>query len=354
MSHLQLDDFFNKLEQSLTEKVPFVVFRKPNETELTFYIQQCSELFELTDYHQKGFVFAPFTNNEVKVIFPDEKCKKIVSNFESSKINVTQKSIEVISFSKNENEYIVLVNDTIRFLHESEAEKVVVSRKEIVRKSNFDVVSTYREMLSKYKNAFAYCWFHPSVGLWMGASPERFLNIENNEFKTISLAGTQVFENSTDVIWKDKEKEEQQIVTDFIVDSIKDVFKNICVNGPYTVKAGSLLHLKTDILAKVNSSDLIGKLVLKLHPTPAVCGFPKELAKDFILSNEGYNRSYYTGFLGELNINNSTNFYVNLRCMEIEKSHISIYIGGGITKSSIAQNEWNETVDKSKVMKMVL
>ncbi|WP_111709201.1 isochorismate synthase [Lutibacter citreus] len=354
MLHLQLENFFSEIEQSLTAKVPFVAFRKPNETKLTLYIQQSKELFQLKDYDQKGFVFAPFTNKEVNVIFPLEKCDIKVSNSELNQTKEGENLFNVISSSKNESEYIDLVNTTISFLQTTEAEKVVVSRKETIEKQSFDVLKTYKKILNNYKNAFAYCWFHPLVGLWMGASPERFLNIENNEFKTISLAGTQVYKNTTNVVWKSKEKEEQQFVTNFIIDSIKNVFKEIKVQGPYTVQAGSLLHLRTDILAPVTSNNLIEKLVLKLHPTPAVCGLPKQLAKDFIVANEGYNRSYYTGFLGELNINNSTNFYVNLRCMEVEKSQISIYIGGGITKSSIAQNEWNETVDKAEVMKKVL
>ena len=90
-----------------------------------------------------------------------------------------------------------------------------------------------------------------------------------------------------------------------------------------------------------------------MHPTPAVCGFPKKESKDFILKNERYDRAFYTGFLGELNMSTSE-LYVNLRCMEIEKESIHIYVGGGITKESDPEKEWNETVAKSKTIKGVL
>ena len=53
----------------------------------------------------------------------------------------------------------------------------------------------------------------------------------------------------------------------------------------------------------------IKKIILALHPTSAVCGLPKQEAKEFILQNEGYNREYYSGFLGELNID-----FVTFRC----------------------------------------
>ena len=95
-------------------------------------------------------------------------------------------------------------------------------------------------------------------------------------------------------------------------------------------------------------------LINSLHPTPAICGIPKSVATDFILKYEGYNRAYYSGYLGELNMNDSTNLFVNLRCMQIENNMAAIYVGGGITNESIPENEWLETVSKSEIMKKVL
>lgn len=112
-----------------------------------------------------------------------------------------------------------------------------------------------------------------------------------------------------------------------------------------------------------------------MHPTPAVCGLPKDISKAFILKNENYNREFYTGFLGELNIKerksrnvnrhniendayasvkNVSNLYVNLRCMQLVNNHAIVYIGGGITKDSIPEKEWEETVSKSQVIKSIL
>ena len=97
-----------------------------------------------------------------------------------------------------------------------------------------------------------------------------------------------------------------------------------------------------------------------MHPTPAVCGLPRDLAKDFILENEDYDRSFYTGFLGELNINSSklnkqkTELFVNLRCMSVDDYKARIFVGGGVTKDSIAKKEWQETVSKTQTIKKVL
>jgi len=126
---------------------------------------------------------------------------------------------------------------------------------------------------------------------------------------------------------------------------------NLRQSNTETVKAGSLVHLRTQIKGDIEKEGL-RSLVNLLHPTPAVCGMPKEKAKQFILENENYNRSYYTGYLGELNMteNKNSHLFVNLRCMEIKNNIAEIYIGGGITKESNPEKEWEETVAKSNIM----
>jgi len=350
-------DFFNKIKNSFENERPFVVFSKPNSNEVFSYIQNSQELFELKSYDESGFVFVGFEDDSSKIIFPFKECKKGSIVYNSNNYHPTIEDdleFKVIFNSKNKEEYIQLVSKTVDYIEKTNIDKIVLSRKEILQVKSFDIISVYEKMLNSYKNAYVYCWFHPKVGLWMGASPERFLNIENNQFKTIALAGTQEFKGHLNVVWEEKEKEEQQFVTDFILSSISSIFDTVEVSEPYTVKAGSLLHLRSDISSPKVSSKSIQKLVKELHPTPAVCGLPKESAKDFILKNEGYKRHYYTGFLGALNVNNNTNFYVNLRCMEIENAAISIYVGGGITSRSNPLNEWGETVSKTNVMKKVI
>ena len=112
------------------------------------------------------------------------------------------------------------------------------------------------------------------------------------------------------------------------------------------------------------------KIIRLLHPTPAVCGLPKDASKAFILENEQYDRTFYTGFLGELNCDDTketenSDLFVNLRCMQIEFSNAQndskqilakaiLYIGCGITKDSIPEKEWEESVSKSVTMKKIL
>ena len=178
--------------------------------------------------------------------------------------------------------------------------------------------------------------------------------------QTVALAGTQAVTESTDVVWQEKEIEEQQLVTDFITQSLSDKVSELTVSSPYSVQAGNLWHIKTDIAATIGSNSNLEEIIKSLHPTSAVCGLPKAAAKDFILQNESYDRSYYSGFLGELNIDlatfrtEQTDLFVNLRCMKINDKHVELFIGCGITKDSVPEAEFIETVNKSMTMRKVL
>ena len=179
----------------------------------------------------------------------------------------------------------------------------------------------------------------------------------------MALAGTQEYKGCLDVIWENKEKEEQQIVTDFIIENIKPLAEHIKISEVETVRAGNLLHLKTMVSARIKTGKLnLKEIISDLHPTPAVCGFPKLKAKQFILKHEHYNREFYAGYLGELNYEKRayavtkkcTQLYVNLRCMQIKDNKALVYVGGGITKESDSEKEWDETVSKSMVIKSIL
>ena len=353
----EIIEFFNKISESYNLNFPFVVFRKPNEIEITAYVQNTKDVYFLNSFEEKGFVFAPFDKDEKKVLFPIDKCKTIFAKILNNKdLEIVESSADfkVISKENSKENHIKLVQNAINFIKNNHAKKVVLSRKEIVECPNFEVVNTFKKMLNNYKNAFVYLWFHPSIGLWMGATPERLLNVCDNKFETMALAGTQLYKNTTNVSWEEKEQQEQQFVTDYILENIKNSIKNINISKPYSIRAGNLVHIRTDISGELKASNLLENLIDSLHPTPAVCGLPKDKATDFILENENYNRAYYSGYLGEFNISNETNLFVNLRCMQLNKSIALIYIGGGITIDSNPKNEWEETVSKAEVMKKVL
>ncbi|MFK5878601.1 MAG: chorismate-binding protein [Flavobacteriaceae bacterium] len=342
----------HKIKKAIASCTPFVLYRKPNEKVNHVVFQNDLEIYKAYDGQEEGFVFAPFDDKEPSLFIPFSKAE--VSTFELDIVpqSSDKTRIKLDSYSERES-HLNLIQNGIEFIKNSQAEKIVLSRKELLKNTDFDILEVYQRLLENYPTAFVYCWFHPVSGLWMGATPERLLSVCNNEFRVMALASTQEYNGSLDVVWGDKEVQEHQFVVDYIASKFEN--QKTIISDTYTVKAGNLLHLRADISGIIPNSNSFSSLIKSLHPTPATCGLPKEIAKEFILKNESYDREYYTGYLGEIG-NDFTDLFVNLRCMKIDssKNEVVLFIGGGITKDSIPENEWLETVAKSKVMKKVL
>lgn len=351
-------DFFIKVKQQEAQNLPFVIYSKPYKTEVRGFFQKNDHLYFAETLDETGFVFAPFNGNQM-ILIPKNQSVIWESEIDSFEENHT---IGLIT-EENQQEkthFENLIQKAIDSIQKGELKKVVLSRKEILDVPDFDLVTVFTRLIQRFPGVFCYCWYHPKIGLWMGATPERLLKASRKKFCTMALAGTQNFEGKTDVIWEQKEVEEQQYVTDFILENLKGLTSEVAISSPYTVQAGNVLHIKTDIEGVINKESKLNQVVSVLHPTPAVCGLPKQVAKDFILENESYDREYYTGFLGELNKKDfaekkqKSDLYVNLRCMQIKDKKAHLYMGCGITKESVPEKEWDESVNKSMTMKNVL
>lgn len=333
--------------------MPFVAYRKPNSSEISGLFLEDDTLYFTNDFTESGFIFSPFDSEEKSVLLPIEKSEFIREKFQIEEKFLVKNDVEVDELHKEK--HIRLVEKALDEINKNHLKKVVVSRQEEVLLGSFDLLTTFKKLLNNYVNAFVYVWFHPKIGLWFGATPETLLTISDYHFTTMSLAGTQVYADTKEVFWKSKELVEQQLVTDFIKNQLKPISSNLKIDKTETVKAGNILHLRSRIEGDLNKNSNLKELIRKLHPTPAVCGLPREKSKNFIIQNENYKRTYYTGFLGELNYQNkNSSLFVNLRCMNIEEKIAFIYVGGGITKESNAKKEWKETIAKSKTMKKIL
>ncbi|CAM4051583.1 chorismate-binding protein [Flavobacterium weaverense] len=347
----------SKIQNHLINQLPFVLYSKPNVEGVIAMFQKDDSLFSVNDFSEKGFVFASFDGTKTYLI--PEKESEIMHFSLNSKESLPSKTQFRAGDDVAKREFESLVSKGILAISNNQFKKVVLSRKEHVNIEDFNMFETFEKLVQLYPSAFVYCFYHPEIGNWIGATPEQLLKVNGGKFETISLAGTQKDTGSSDILWGEKEKEEQQFVTDYLVSRLESVASDVKFTEPYSIKAGSIWHIKTDVSGDLNFDSSLKEVVQLLHPTPAVCGLPKEIAKEFIIENEPYDRGFYTGFLGELNCNftnkkASSDLFVNLRCMEVKNSQAHLYMGCGITKDSIPDKEWEESVNKSMTMKKVL
>ena len=343
----------DKIQLHQQKNLPFVVYCKPNSDTVLGLFQNNDTVFEVRDFTEKGFVFASFDGSQ-NYIIPENESEQWSEDWISNHESIPQNDFDTNDDITAQTNFQDLVGKGIQAIQNNEFQKVVLSRMESVAVAHFDLVTTFQKLVQNYRSAFVYCFHHPQIGTWLGASPEQLLKANADSFETMALAGTQKDAGEETVIWQQKEQEEQQFVTDYIVSKLNTVSTEIQVSEAYSVKAGNLRHIKTDISGVFGQELNLKKAIQLLHPTPAVCGVPKEISKAFIVANENYNRSFYTGFLGELNRNFASDLFVNLRCMQIENNQAHLYMGCGSTKDSDPEKEWRESVNKSMTMKRIL
>jgi isochorismate synthase len=355
---------YTVFDSLIAGNVRFAVYRPARQQDIDLTIQaspggtQPSGLQELNA--GKGFVIAPFRISPVTpvvLIRPDVQLtgEKAVFGYLSEAAfakNASDIDLRNQSAASSFEQYSSSYRTFYAALEAGGLQKLVLSRTfDVERGKAFSAGAAFHRACIKYGTNFVFLYNTPETGAWMGVSPELLVSEQDGIYKTVALAGTR---KPSTVGWDDKNRREQQIVADYMERRLGRVSDDVTVRGPFTAQAGGIEHLKTKFTFGLKDGYRIGDVLDLLHPSPAVCGFPKETAFDFILRNELYARRYYSGFAGPLNIDGGSRLYVNLRCMQIGATVLRLYAGGGILTSSELKSEWDETENKLQTILSVI
>ncbi|WAC12331.1 chorismate-binding protein [Dyadobacter pollutisoli] len=276
--------------------------------------------------------------------------------------------LPAINDSDSRTRFERTVELAVSAIRQNEFKKVVLSRtKDLFYSEQFQPAKAFCKLVKVYPHAFVSLVNLPEQNeLWLGASPEVLVQQSSNGvFKTMSLAGTQNARNESgelipkyDIRWGEKEIEEQALVSRYIVECFKKIrLREYTETGPKTVLAGNLYHLRTDFEVDTLSlrfPELASVMLKLLHPTSAVCGVPKLPSLTFLTEIEGYDRSFYSGFLGPVQVNGDTNLFVNLRTVRFKDGKATFFAGAGITEDSDPGREWEETEMKCDTLLKVI
>jgi len=350
-----LPQLIDRIKEQHSNELPFMLYASPHANEITTYLQNDLSTYKNVDFCHHGVIMAPFMYDDNEFCIPKEYSEILYTSLPAN-LNIEKAAVEIPEDKNEKAKYTALVSAAIKETENPKTEKIVTSRKKEITLSKIDLSAIIHRVFGLYPDAFRYLWYHPSTGIWCGATPEILLVTKGTSFKTMALAGTQKIIGNRKPIWSYKEKREQSIVTNAIAESLEKITQVVKISRPYSHQAGTLVHIRTDIEGVVKKSKATLKdIAIALHPTPAVCGTPEYIAKNFIKTHEGYNREFYTGFIGTIDTENNTgDLYVNLRCMKIEENKATLYVGGGITSDSKPELEWEETHNKLQTMLQVL
>lgn len=355
---------------ALENDAAVAIWRLPDSDKRALLIDtqggQLTDSLDLQSF-EPGFMAAPFSGKpyflKAEFLFSSDvpKVDVLIDDLQWRKVNSPQK----------EN-FLYWVNSSIQEIKGGKFQKVVLSRTdESILDSEYSPLKVFESLCEVYPMAFVSAFYLPSLQqTWICATPEVLVSQSSaGIFKTISLAGTQsvrtkdgLMTNTQNARWSQKEIEEQAFVSRYIIDCFKQIrLREYLENGPKTIQAGNLLHLKTEYrvdMKALNFPQLPGIMLSLLHPTSAVCGMPKEAAIDWIQQAESHDRAFYSGYLGPVNLNDEIYLFVNLRTVKITKSadgNLAVYYAGcGITEDSDPENEWEETEMKFHTLRRIL
>ena len=412
---VRLIDYLNIYLRNLQrDEVSFALYRLPLQNEPFLVIQRSqvqtySSLISLDVSPQNGFLFAPFAitdDHPALLIAPEEVYSDTYSIARTAFKGVRADRPWIDQLDAVPLQHIQDHKDLPVFLSSDFADKqsalkryrycfsnfhyrvkngdfrkLVLSRLYNVRAYEVHPVQIFARACEAYPNMLVSMVYTPISGLWLGATPELLVRGESGRYNTMSMAGTMsildlpasivkgdVVQDLSTFYWSDKNKEEQQIVTDYITATLARLNAKFTCSAPFTSQAGELVHLKTDFLFSLPVGTSLGVLCDALHPNPAVCGLPRREAREFITTTEYDDRSYYSGLLGPWQPTRTSHIYANLRCMQLLPSHeslvgsslyskamqVSLYAGGGIMPESDAMDEFEETCNKMECMSRFL
>ena len=310
-----------------------------------------NEKFILIHHHEAA--------KNVASLFPFTNGKSIHLQAENLEVCTSEELkssfFEVENFPENNaemnipqhEEYLQKLEKAIEIIKQNNLPKLVISRPIAKEISSINLEETYQLLCKKYPNTLCYLLITDEE-IWIGATPEILgkFNKKTHEFFTMSLAGTL----PVDEEWSEKEIEEQKPVTNYISEILKKyvTLSEVEESETYNHISGNIKHLRTDFTAKIEDNKL-EELIEELHPTPAVCGIPKDFCKEKIIEIEQYNREFYAGYI-KIETEEEIYYFVNLRCAKIYKNQVIAFAGGGITALSSPEKEWRETELKSQAI----
>lgn len=201
---------------------------------------------------------------------------------------------------------------------------------------------------------------HAASATWIGASPELLLTRTGESVVSNPLAGStpRAAEPAEDraraeaLLRSPKDRREHAFVVEAVADALRPYCRRLDVPAePSIVQTAAMSHLSTIVRGELADPSVTAlELAAALHPTPAVCGTPTELARRAIGEIEPFDRGFYTGMVGWCNADGDGEWVVTIRCAEVKERTLRLFAGAGIVAESSPEAELAETSAKFRTM----
>ncbi|MGY5957976.1 isochorismate synthase EntC [Kosakonia sp. BK9b] len=241
-----------------------------------------------------------------------------------------------------------------------EVDKVVLSRLiDITTDAHIDSGVLLERLIAQNPASFNFHVPLPEGGALLGASPELLLRKEDRHFSSLPLAGSARRqpddmldrEAGNKLLASEKDRHEHDLVTQAMKAVLTPRSQSLTLpDSPQLVTTPTLWHLATPIEGEALEGENALTLACLLHPTPALSGFPHQVAKKLIAELEPFDRELFGGIVGWCDAEGNGEWVVTIRCARVHDKNVRLFAGAGIVPASSPLSEWRETGVKLTTM----
>lgn len=248
--------------------------------------------------------------------------------------------------------WLARVEEAVADIQSGRLDKVVLSRRVVVSAPEaFDPARIMADLARRNPRCTLFGLENGNAGTFLGASPELLAGLHSGEACCDALAGTawgQAGQDRGEALLGDvKNGREHRLVVQAVAEALRPVCARLEVPAaPVALNLGSLLHLRSTLRGKVKAGVGLLDLLERLHPTPAVGGYPRQAALDWLVRHGEARDHWYTGAVGWMDSAGEGEFAVALRCARIHGNQAELYAGAGIVAGSDPRQELAETEAK--------
>ncbi len=335
----------NRLDALCQRHCAFALYRLPGEEEEIRFCMQEDGGLGLWQIGQQGFLLSPFDGAPL-FIRGELTCPPEPAHF--APLPPQSPATPASSQAEYDRLFALYKSQLPEPLH-----KIVLARTEDLPKpAAFSPAAAFRSLCERSPQQFNLLLHTVEHGTWLCSTPELLLSGNGYVWRTMALAGTRPAGEHEDAPWDAKNRCEQEVVKDFIVQCLEPLWHGGTLFGPSTLRTGQIEHICTRFCFRMPGEHLPA-LLATLPPTPAVCGCPPEAARAWLRCHPDIARGLYAGFLGPV-AQKDISLYVTLRCMQVFTDCCRLYAGGGLMPDSEAAAEWRETQAKMQPMRQLL
>jgi isochorismate synthase len=252
--------------------------------------------------------------------------------------------------------YVQAVDEARRRIRRGDLDKVVLARMLVVRAGHdFDRLSLLERLRLTEPDAFVF-----AAQGFLGATPELLVARAGSTVRANPLAGTSARgpDSPSDraaaeaLLASTKDLHEHELVVEAVRSGLAEACEQLDIDPyPAPMATGRLWHLSTEVRGTLRRpAPNALALAALLHPTPAVCGTPRDAAVAAIRDLERIDRTLYAGVVGWMNADGDGEWAIALRCAEIQGQLALLFAGAGIVGDSDPEAELAETDAKFRAM----